>query len=147
MTKWLKHTTWNWGSHLRFSLIFTILAGYLEKERVGYQYRKYRCGDKNCVRLSYFSNTGNMASLYWFPALLNTLRLRQNGRHFADNLLRCIFLGRNIWIWIKISLKFVPKGPINDFPALVQTLAWHQIGNKPLSEPMLIWFTDAYVRH
>ena len=26
-------------------------------------------------------------------------------------------------------------------------MAWHRIGNKPLSEPMLTWFTDAYMPH
>ena len=38
---------------------------------------------------------------------------------------------------IKISLKFVRKGPINNIPALVQTMAWHRPGDKPLSEPMV----------
>ena len=40
----------------------------------------------------------------------NTLRPRQNGRHFADDIFKCIFLIENIWIPIKISLKFVPQG-------------------------------------
>ena len=39
---------------------------------------------------------------------------------------------------IKISLKFVPKGPISNIPALVQIMAWHWPGNKPLSEPMMV---------
>ena len=39
---------------------------------------------------------------------------------------------------IEISLKFVPKGPINNIPALVQIMAWHQPGDKPLSEPMMV---------
>ena len=50
---------------------------------------------------------------------VNTLRPRQNGRHFADDIFKCIFLNENFWIPIKISLKFVPKGSINDIPALV----------------------------
>ena len=49
----------------------------------------------------------------------NTLRPRQNGRHFADTIFKHIFLNENIWIPIKISLKFVPKGSINNIPALV----------------------------
>ena len=52
-------------------------------------------------------------------ALVNTLRPRQNGRHFADAILKCILLNENIWIPIEISLKFVPKGPIDNIPALV----------------------------
>ena len=49
----------------------------------------------------------------------NTLRPRQNGRHFADDVLKCIFFNENVWISLKISLKFVPKGPINNIPPLV----------------------------
>ena len=49
----------------------------------------------------------------------NTLRLRQDGRHFADDILKCIFLNENVWIPIEISLKFVLKGTIDNIPALV----------------------------
>ena len=38
---------------------------------------------------------------------------------FADDILMCIFLNENVWISIEISLKFVPKGPIDSIPALV----------------------------
>ena len=72
------------------------------------------------------------------PWWLNTLRLRQNGRHFADDMFKCIFLNENVWIPIEISLKFVPKGPINNIPALVQIMAWRRSGDKPLSEPMMV---------
>ena len=69
---------------------------------------------------------------------VNTLRPRQNGRHFADDTFKCIFLNENVWIPIKISLKFVPQGPINNIPALVQIMAWRRPGDKPLSEPMMV---------
>ena len=49
-----------------------------------------------------------------------------------------LVLNESIWISIEISLKFVPKGPINNIPALVQIMAWHRPGDKPLSEPMLV---------
>ena len=39
---------------------------------------------------------------------------------FADEIFKCIFSNENIWILIDISLKFVPKGQIDDIPALVQ---------------------------
>ena len=55
-------------------------------------------------------------------SLRNTLRPRQNGRHFADDIFKCIFLNENVWIPIEISVKFVPKGPINNIPALVPGL-------------------------
>ena len=64
---------------------------------------------------------------------VNTLRPRQNGRHFPDDILKWIFVNENLWISIKISLKFLPKGLINNIPALVQIIAWRRPGNKPLS--------------
>ena len=69
---------------------------------------------------------------------INTLRPRENGRHFEDDIFKCIFVNENLWMPIKISLKFVPKGPINNIPALVQTMAWRRPGDKPLSEPMMV---------
>ena len=68
----------------------------------------------------------------------NTLRPGQNGRHVADDIFKCIFLNENVWIPIKISLKFVPKGPINNIPAMVKIMAWRRPGDKPLSEPMMV---------
>ena len=76
----------------------------------------------------------------------NTLRLGQNGRHFADNTFKCIVLIENVRISMNISLKIVPKAPINNIPSLVQIMAWCRPGNKPLSEPMMIGLpTHIYV--
>ena len=69
---------------------------------------------------------------------VNTLRPRHNGRHFADDIFKCIFSNENVWIPIKISLKFVPTGSINNIPALVQIMAWRRPGDKPLSETMMV---------
>ena len=66
------------------------------------------------------------------------LRPRQTGRHFPDDIFKCIFLNENIWSSITISLIFVPKGPINHVPALVQIMALHLPGDKPLSEPIMV---------
>ena len=68
----------------------------------------------------------------------NTLRPIQNGRYFADDIFKCIFLNKNLWFPIKISLKFVRKCLTNNIPALVQIKAWRRPGDKPLSEPMLV---------
>ena len=62
---------------------------------------------------------------------LNSLRLRQNDRLFADDTFKRIFLNEN-------SLKFVPKGLMNNIPALVLIMAWRRPGDKPLSEPRLV---------
>ena len=77
-------------------------------------------------------------TISYYQMGVNTLRPRQNRRHFPNNIFRCIFMNQNVWISIKISLKFVPKAPINNISALVQILAWQQPGDIPLSEPMMI---------
>ena len=69
---------------------------------------------------------------------VNTLRLRQNVRRFTDDTFKRIFLNENVWMSIEISLKFVPKVPINNIPALVQIMAWRRPGGKPLSDPILV---------
>ena len=79
----------------------------------------------------------------WCSGDFNPLRPRQNGRHFPDDIFKWIFLNENVWISNKISLKFVPTGPINNIPALVQIMAWLRSGEKPLSEPM----TDSLLTH
>ena len=57
---------------------------------------------------------------------INTLRPRQNGSYFPDDIFKLIFLNENAWISIKISLTFVPKGPISNIPALVKIMAWRR---------------------
>ena len=52
---------------------------------------------------------------------------------------------KSVSILIKISLKFVSKGLINNNTALAKIMAWRRI-DKPLSEPMLTQFTDTYMR-
>ena len=59
---------------------------------------------------------------------VNTLRPRQNGQHFADDIFKRIFFNENVWIFIKISLKYVPKGPINKIPALFQKTIYFLVG-------------------
>ena len=65
----------------------------------------------------------------------------------ADNIFKHIFLNDNIRISIQISLKFVPKGLIDDKSALVQVMAWHQTGDKPLPEAMKTQFADTCMWH
>ena len=62
----------------------------------------------------------------------------------ADDNFKCIFLNQNDRTLIRISMEFVPRSPIDNKPALVQAVAWHRTGDKPLAEPMLTQFTDIY---
>ena len=71
-----------------------------------------------------------MGKILFYPQCVNI------GRNFTEGIFKCIFLNENVWIPIKVSLKFVPKGPINNIPALVQ--ATSRPGDKPLSEPMMV---------
>ena len=60
---------------------------------------------------------------------LNTLRPRQNRRHFSYDIFECIFVNENIWISIKISLNLFLKAQLTIF---------RLVGAKPLSEPMTV---------
>ena len=82
--------------------------------------------------------TDHLQAQWWLSCgPVNILRPRQNGRLFADDIFTRIFLNENVWISVKISLKFVLNGSINNIPALVQITAWRWPGDKPLSEPMM----------
>ena len=78
----------------------------------------------------------NKCSAYKF--CFNTLRPRQNRRPPANDIFKCIFLNENEWISPRISLKFVRKVWINNIPALVAIMAWRRLGDKPLSETMMV---------
>ena len=94
--------------------------------------------NEHCVQHHYVEKVrAIMVQLGDLNVHVNTLMPIQNGRHFLDDMFKCIFLNENVWLSIKMSLKFVPEGPINYIPALVQIMAWRRPGDKPLSEPML----------
>ena len=46
-----------------------------------------------------------------------------------------------------MSLKFVPNGPIDSKPALVQIMAWRRTSDKPLTKLAMVYFIDVYMRH
>ena len=48
--------------------------------------------------------------------IFNTLRAGQNGRHFADDIIKCSSVNENVRILLTISLKYVPKVRINSIP-------------------------------
>ena len=74
--------------------------------------------------------------------IFNSSSPGQNGCHFADDIFRYIFVNEKFCILIKISLKFVPEGPVDNYSALIWIMARCWIGEKPLSEPMWVRFTD-----
>ena len=75
----------------------------------------------------------------WTATLLTHLPLDKMAAILADDIFKCIFLNENDRIAIQISLKFAPDSPIdNNPPLIILIMAWLRIGNKPLSEPMMI---------
>ena len=56
-------------------------------------------------------------------------------RHFQMDFLEWKCMNFDLFT---ISLKFDPRGPVNNIPSLVQIMAWRRPGDKPLSEPMTV---------
>ena len=88
----------------------------------------------------YHSHTGKIPfpCPAWCLAQIHNAEAKINGHHFADNIFELIFLNGKVRILIEMSLKFVPKVPINNILALVQKMAWCWPGDKPLSETMVV---------
>ena len=64
----------------------------------------------------------------------------------GDDIFKFALSWKNVSILIKILLKLVSRGPIPYHKStLVQVMAWCQTGDKPLHEPMMMWFTGAYI--
>ena len=117
-----------WRGALMFSLICVWINNWVNNREAG-DLRRYRAHHDVTV-MNKFNNTmvkpdpwllrtNHKLTCHWITIRVNTSRPRRNGRHFADDILKCIFLNENVWIPIEISLKFVPKGPIDNIPALV----------------------------
>ena len=89
---------------------------------------------------------------------VDRLRPRQDGHHFPDDIFKYIFLNGNAWILIMISLRFVPKGIINNIPSSVQIMAWRRSasnwqysiigsdnGLAPIRRQAIVWTNDGLV--
>ena len=50
----------------------------------------------------------------------------------ADDTFKCIFLNENDRILIQILLKFAPRSPFENMPALVQVMAWRRTNADPI---------------
>ena len=132
---------------LKYQIVIKINLQYIIVPiNVGRWYRNAQCVSMHasmCLSVHGFKPLSKRV----MTDLINILRLRQNGRHFADDISKCIFLNENLWILNEISLKCVSCGLIDNKATLVQIMAWYRTGNKPLSEAMLTCFTDAYMHH
>ena len=77
---------------------------------------------------------GSCRTFNYLPVFVHVLT--HNGRQFADDTYRCIFLNENVSISIEISLKFVPQGPINI------TSIGSDNGLAPTRRQVIIWTND-----
>ena len=84
------------------------------------------------------------AQLSWYAQ--NTHFPRTKWPPFA-NIFKYILMNENFCVMIRISLRFVINCPIDNKPTLVQVLAGRRTSDKPLPEPMINKFTDAYMQH
>ena len=80
-------------------------------------------------------------------SFVDTFRPRQNGHHFADDMLRYFFIKENGRISIDISLKIIPEGQIKNIPPIGS-----DNGLAPTMRQAIIWtnvgkFTVACRRH
>ena len=129
-----------WRGALMFSFICVWINSWVNNCEAG-DLRRYRAHDDVIVMQDIYSYDINTVIPEYSKVIsrgINISRPRQDGRHFPDDIFKCIFLNENAYISIKISLKFVSRGPINNIPALVQIMAWRRPGDKPLSEPMMV---------
>ena len=65
----------------------------------------------------------------------------------AGDIFNGILFNENGIIPIQISLKYVPRSPIDNKSALVQVMAWRPTGDKSLPGPVITQFNEAYMRH
>ena len=94
----------------------------------------------SCCRRVYFNTNISFRSenvargfhSHLIVSFSSTLRPRQDSRHFADDIFKCIFLNENVSISITISLLFILDVPIDNH--------WQRPCDKPLSEPMIAYW-------
>ena len=88
----------------------------------------------------------NVENQSWDVKCINTLRARQGCRHFCRWHFHMHYLERKLLNY-ETSLKYVPRDLIYNKLSLVQITGCRRTGDKPWSEPMMVWFTDADMRH
>ena len=96
-----------------------------------------RCRRKEMNRKWFNDETNKLSLPYHYRGLTHW------GRDIMDAIsqtafFKCISFNKNVWFQIKILPMFVPKGPITNIPALVETMAWRCPGDNSLFETMVV---------
>ena len=125
--------------HAVFPSVAFSFIWWIEKLTMCLLFADVTCSTENNQQRGYTELLeGTELLMFQILHIIKTLRPKQNGRHFADDIFKCIFLNGDIWIPNKISLKLVPKGPFDNIPSSVQIMAWRRPGDKSLSEPIVV---------
>ena len=77
-------------------------------------------------------------SIVFYPGWSICINTLTEADTIWPDIFKCHFLQENIYISIKIPLKFVPKGPIHNIPVLAQLIDLRRPGDKPLSKPTMV---------
>ena len=109
---WRKHV-WLWSSC--FTRVHLIIIRHKRQLEI--------CTRFSCAVYSFDYIISSQRSLVISsPTWLIYCGRNNNSRNFTDDIFKCIFV--NVWIPIKIFLKFSPQIRINKIPALVMLMAW-----------------------
>ena len=132
---------WRWA--LMFFFISAWINGWANNREAGDLRRNRAHYDVIVMKTDVNHRMSSIHILYQTVAqafnaysIVNSSLPGQNGRHFTDVILKCIFMNEEFCVLIRISFKFVPKGSIENKSALVQVMACHVFSTKPLPEPM-----------
>ena len=75
---------------------------------------------------------------------LNTLRSRWNGYSFADGIFAFIFYCEYVSFWFIFHWNMLPMVQLINNSELVQIMAWHRTGDKPLLNQRWPWLRRIY---
>ena len=128
------HVYWKYDQ-IWLIIFIPILNGYLFHVHLMWE---TLCWDHFC-KLCKFCLSWQARTQWWHMVLksLYSLRLKHNGWHFVDNILKLISLNENCSIVIQIPMIFVSRGTIHNNSALVHIMAMCRAGEKPLYESMM----------
>ena len=130
-------TCFVWGNMCRFSIFFPLYTGAVRKI-FPHGWQRHGNGQYHGMEMQGAKASATMVSL---PRIIqdlhvNTLKPTRNGHHYQDDIFKPMHE-----FWLKLHWSIFPEDPINNIPALAQIMAWHQPGNEPLSETMMVRLT------
>ena len=103
----------------RAKVLLVALAGMNRAWHSGDHYWDYHSGALYLNQVTAIHFEGIVRRKHMTEYQVNSSSPGQNGRLFTDDSFKCIFLNEKFRILIEISLKCIPKGQIDNNPALV----------------------------